>query len=178
MKVLLDMVISPNGMIARENGDEDWLPHIGWVEFLAEAKKHNNIVMGRETYQLVTELYDEEDFDAVEADLKVIVSTNKNLQVPPAYTVVSSPEDAVMMVKKKGLKTFYLIGGGKLNNSFIRKGLVDEIHLTICPYIVGRGRSFVGEEDFDLPLELVKAQSISEGRVSLDYKILKDKVIK
>lgn len=26
MKVVLNMAISPNGLIARENGDEDWLP--------------------------------------------------------------------------------------------------------------------------------------------------------
>ena len=53
MKILLDMVISPNGYIAREDGSEDWLPEDGWDEFVALAKKFNNIVMGRETFTQV-----------------------------------------------------------------------------------------------------------------------------
>ena len=50
MKVILAMAISPNGLIARENGEEDWLPSEGWDEFLIDAKAFKNIVMGRETY--------------------------------------------------------------------------------------------------------------------------------
>ncbi len=172
MKIILDMVISPNGMIARENGDEDWLPHVGWVEFLETAKQHGNIVMGRETYELVTKLYEDQNFDNVDAGLKIIVST-KDFKAPVNYKVVSSPEIAIDLVRSKGMETLYLVGGGKLNNSFIQKGLVDEIHLVVCPYIIGRGRSFVGDEDFDLPLELLEAQKISEDRVALKYRVKK-----
>lgn len=43
------MAISPNGLIVRDNGDEEWLPEEGWAEFVKEAMLFNNIVMGRET---------------------------------------------------------------------------------------------------------------------------------
>ncbi len=66
MNVILDMVISPNGFIARENGDEDWLPSEGWDDFVAEAKQYDNIVMGRETYEQVTEKYKDKNFDDVD----------------------------------------------------------------------------------------------------------------
>lgn len=48
MKVVLDMATSLNGFIARENGDEDWLPAAGWTDFANQAEQHKNIVMGRE----------------------------------------------------------------------------------------------------------------------------------
>lgn len=57
MKVILDMTISPNGLIARDDGDEDWLPSEGWDDFISEVKHYDNIVMGRETYEQVTTRY-------------------------------------------------------------------------------------------------------------------------
>jgi dihydrofolate reductase len=172
-KVVLYMVISPNGMIAREDGQEDWLPHVGWLEFLAEAKKFNNIVIGRETYELVTKYYDDENFDDVDVELKIIVSRNHNFKAPAGYVLAGGPQEAVKIVEQRGMKELYLSGGGKLNSAFIKAGLVDEIHLTITPYIIGRGRSFVGNEDFDLPLKLVSCRELSSGRLAVQYKVVK-----
>lgn len=174
MKVVLDMAISPNGMIARKNGDEDWLPSEGWDEFLAAAKKHKNIVMGRETYELVTAKYKDYNFDSVDAELKVIVTRKPNFKAPEGYTVVNSPEQAIEVVRKQSLPALFLIGGGKLNSAFITRGLVDEIHLTINPYIIGQGRSFVGTEDFDMPLELISSKVIAGGRISVAYRAVKE----
>ena len=42
--------------------------------------------------------------------------------------------------EKWGVKRLLCEGGGELNNALFRVGLVDEIHLTICPKIFG-GRS-------------------------------------
>lgn len=174
MKVILDMAISPNGMIARENGDEDWLPAEGWDEFVSEAKKIGNIVMGRETYEIVTRNYQDYNFDSVPVSLKIIVSRKSDFKAPKGYTLARSPNEAIAIVKKHAFKELFLIGGGRINSSFIKDGLVDEIHLTINPYIIGKGRSFVGSEDFDLPLQLLDVKKISGGRVSVSYKVVKE----
>lgn len=173
MQVILDMVISPNGFIARENGDEDWLPHEGWDDFVAEAKQYDNIVMGRETYEQVTEKYEDENFDNVSVKHKLIVTTNNGFQAPKGYTVVHSPQEAVTYLKDAGAETLFLIGGGKLNAAFARAGLVDQIQFTVTPYIIGKGRPVLAYDDFELGLTLLNVKQLSIGRVRLVYKVNK-----
>lgn len=173
MQVILDMSISPNGMIAREDGDEDWLPSEGWDDFLADAKHFNNIVMGRETYDQVTARYEDYNFDNVECDFKVIITSQPDFKAPDSYTVLHSPEEAMDFIKSKNLDVLFLIGGGKLNSEFMKRKLVDEIHLTINPYIIGVGRSFLSPGDFEASLTLVSHKALPGGRVQIIYKIEK-----
>jgi dihydrofolate reductase len=174
MQVILDMVISLNGFIARENGDEDWLPHEGWEDFVAEAKQYGNIVMGRETYEQVTEKYKDENFDNVDVKHKLIVTTNKDFQAPNGYKIVHSPEEAVTYLKNASAQTLFLIGGGKLNSAFAKAGLVDQIQFTLSPYIIGKGRPVLAYDDFETGLTLLKVKQRSIGRVRLVYKVNKD----
>lgn len=169
------MVISPNGYIAREDGSEDWLPDEGWEEFVELAKQTNNIVMGRETYSQVTNRYKDYNFDSVPCEHKVIVTRNEKFQAPNGYKVVYSPEEAIQHLQSKGIEKIFLIGGGKLNSEFMRKGLVDELQLTVNPYIIGRGRSFLSPDDFEMPLKLVKHSKLSGGRIKLKYIVQKPK---
>lgn len=171
IKILLDMAISPNGYIAREDGDEDWLPSEGWDEFLPIAKKLNNIVMGRETYEQVTARYGDDNFDSVECDYKIIITHDRDFKAPDNYKIVYSPEEAIDFIESKNLDTLFLIGGGKLNSEFAKRGLIDEIQLTINPYIIGKGRPFLYPDDFDLNLKFVECNQISGGRVQIKYKV-------
>lgn len=171
-RVTLSMCVSPNGLIAREDGQEDWLPSVGWDEFLLAAKQFNNIVMGRETYQLVKNLYKNYNFDSVDARHKIIVTRNADFAVK-GYAVVHSPEEAITYLKSQGIEDVLLIGGGKLNSEFIARKLVDEIWLTVAPYIIGKGRPLIAPKDFDLPLRFVACEQLSDGRVQLKYEVKK-----
>jgi dihydrofolate reductase len=169
MKVILDMVISPNGLIARDDGDEDWLPSEGWDDFVKAAKRYNNIVMGRETYEQVTTRYKNYNFDSVECEYKIIVTQNSQFKAPFGYVVVHSPEKAIEFLQEQNSKELFLIGGGKLNSAFAKRGLINEIHLTITPYIIGKGRPFLSREEFELPLTLIGHKELSKGRIQVQY---------
>jgi len=171
MKVILDMVISPNGFIARENGDEDWLPLDGWEMFVAEAARYNNIVMGRETYELVTEKYDHDNFDSVPVDHKIIVTRNKEFRAPEGYVVVHSPAEAIAYLERASVPTLFLIGGGKLNAAFAKQGLINQVQLTITPHIIGRGRPLLAFDDYEFGLTLVAVRRLSLGKVKLVYTV-------
>lgn len=166
------MAISPNGLIARENGEEDWLPSEGWDEFLVDAKNFNNIVMGRETYELVQKLYENYNFDNVETGHKVIITQNKEFVAGAEYKVTQNPEEALSYLESKNIEEALLIGGGKLNTSFIKQGLINEIWLTLTPYIIGKGRPFISPDEFDLPLELIECKVLSKGRLRIKYAVL------
>lgn len=166
------MAISPNGLIAREDGREDWLPSSNWDDFLVDASHFGNIVMGRETYELVTKLYPDYNFDNVDTSYKLIVTRNKDF-VAKGYQVVYSPEEALTFLAQQGVKNVLLIGGGKLNTEFIKRSLVDEIWLTVTPHIIGKGRPFIAPEDFDLPLKFIESKALSDGRIQIKYRAMK-----
>lgn len=171
MQVILDMAISPNGFIARENGDEDWLPSEGWDDFVEEARSYNNIVMGRETYEQVTEKYEHENFDSIQIDHKIIITRNEQFQAPNGYIVLHSPEEAVQYLEDAGAKTLFLIGGGKLNAAFAKRRLITTIQLTVTPYIIGKGRPFLAFDDFEFGLTLVEVKKLSLNRIRLVYQV-------
>jgi dihydrofolate reductase len=175
MRILLDMSISPNGYIAREDGDEDWLPEEGWEEFVELAKSLDNIVMGRETYAQVTARYADYNFDNVPVAHKVIITHDETFKAPDGYTVAHSPEEAVKILQTAGIENIFLIGGGVLNSEFMKKGLVNELQLTINPYIIGKGRLFVAPDDYEMALKLTGIQKLSGDRVKLKYLVEKPK---
>ena len=72
----------------------------------------------------------------------------------------------MLLLSKKGIKSILLEGGGNLNWSFIRDDLVDELRLTIAPWIVGgkEAISLVEGEGYDKMIQgrkfkLVKVSS-------------------
>jgi dihydrofolate reductase len=173
MNILLDISISLNGFIARENGDEDWISDDGWINFQQVAEKYNNFVLGRETYEQVTSRNKKYNFDNVKCEHKVIVTRDRNFLTLNGYAIVLSPEQAVQYIESKGCDKLFLAGGGKLSSSFIKAGLVDELSITVNPHVIGKGRPMFGPDDFDLPLKLSGHEEISSGRIRIRYEVIK-----
>lgn len=73
------------------------------------------------------------------------------------------------IVKYYGFKTFYLTCGPRINSSFIKKDLVDEISLIVCPGIQGGRKelTFVGDDNNDLFLNSLTLKK--QKRVTITY---------
>lgn len=175
MRIIQSNAISLNGLIARENGDEDWLPSEGWDEFVEDVKQFGNFIMGRETYELVMKLYPDYNFDNVVSPYKIIITSQASYQTPDGYQVVHSPREAKQFLEEKGIEAALLVGGGKLNSSFYANGLVDETWVTVNPIILGRGRSFIGDYDFEAQLKLKEVVKLNKDRVQLRYSVITTK---
>jgi dihydrofolate reductase len=119
-------------------------------------------------------LYPDYNFDSVPVDNKIIISRDKDYDPPEGYTAVTSPESAVDLLKEKETETMYIIGGGKIVTYFVATGLADELHLTINPYILGKGRPFINSDsEINRKLELVESEQLEDGRLFVKYKIIK-----
>ena len=83
----------------------------------------------------------------------------------------------VKILYKKGIKNILLEGGGTLNYSFLKKNLIDEMIITLTPYVLGskntvnlfEGISFISSK-VKLPIKLKNVQK-NDNEVILNYKI-------
>ncbi len=172
MKVTLYMAMSVNGMIARENGDEDFLSHDNWRKFCSLVKEFGNFIVGRKTYEAVKSWHDGYGFDDLKAE-KVVISQNKSLVLDESYTVVSSPKVALKKLKERGFKKALLTGGSTINSLFAKEKLIDEIILNVEPVFVGRGIPIFSPENFNLSAKLSSIERVSKGIITLRYIVQK-----
>ncbi len=132
MKTTLFMAVSANGFVARKDGNEDFLPHDGWVQVVAYAIKFGHLIWGSKTYGAVKNLGGTYMKDIENIPL-ILVSTDKKSSYPSNVTVCSSPAEAMKIVEQRGYAKAFLAGGPTLNSSFAQAGLIDEIILNYNP---------------------------------------------
>ncbi|MDP3734126.1 MAG: dihydrofolate reductase family protein [Nanoarchaeota archaeon] len=170
MKVILYMAQTINGIIARENYNEDFLSHQNWNIFVTLAEDIGCFIVGKKTYEVVKK-WEKYNFDSLNAK-KIIVSRGKMSKLKNSYIYAHSPKEALDKAFELGFRKVLLAGGGTLNSSFIKAGLVDEIILNIEPFVLGRGIRIFSEEAFENKLQLRNVKKLN-GIVQLHYKVRK-----
>jgi dihydrofolate reductase len=88
----------------------------------------------------------------------------------PNTKFIRSPGEIVALKEQAG-KDIYLIGGAKTTASLIDAGLVNELRMIVYPLIAGEGKPLFASATRHRGLELKSVEEISEGRVSLVYRI-------
>lgn len=171
MKIILTMAISANGIIATKSGNEDFLSHANWIQFVSLAKKVGCFIWGRKTYEAVIKWEGDylNDLDGVK---KVVVSTSK-LELNSGFTLVNSPGHALETLAKEGFKEAIITGGSTLNSEFAKRKLIDEVIFDVNPSILGEGIPVFSSSDFELKLELMEVEKIDDGIIELHYKVKK-----
>jgi len=165
MKVVLYMAITANGYIAKENNETPWSDE-EWQSFSEKVKEIKNLVIGRKTFEIMEH---GKEFQKIGNPFTVIVSNqNKNNS-----NFVNSPEQAIELLEEKNFSEILVAGGGKLNSSFLQKGLIDEIYLDVEPFLFGKGTKLFAENDFEIKLELLETKQLSKNVIQLHYRILK-----
>ena len=79
MKVILYMTISANGIIARENNEEDFLSHENWNTFVELAHKTGCMIWGKKTHEVV-KTWGKEYQAEIKDVRKIVVSSDSNFE--------------------------------------------------------------------------------------------------
>jgi len=153
---------SLDGYIADKNGGLDWLHSIpnpdnidmGYAEFTSQI---DALVMGRTTFETVCR------FDIDWPYKKpVFVLSNNLTEIPEEYKgkvelVKGNLKTLIETIHNKGFNHLY-IDGGKTIQSFLNEDLIDEIIITIIPYLLGGGVPLFAESPKRLDFECVETK--------------------
>jgi dihydrofolate reductase len=169
MKVILYMEMTVNGMVAKSNDETPWSDEL-WKAYQEMVKNVKNMIVGRKTYQLMVEA---DEFATIDNPFTVVL-TSQNF-VPQTKNTVTAhfPQEALKLVEEKGFTETIIGGGGKLNSSFMREGLVDEIYLDIEPMVFGQGIALFEANEFEYGLKLLGIKKLSDSSIQLHYAIEK-----
>ncbi len=167
------MAITPNGIIARETGEEDFLSDENWDFFVSLVEAVGCFIYGRKTYELVRQ-WEEYTSDTINAKMKIVVSRDSTKPLEKGYTHALSPKDALKKASSAGFRKVVLAGGAHLNSAFMKENLVDEIVLTVEPVVLGKGITLFYPEDFEKRLKLQRVKKLGKsGLVQLYYAVKK-----
>ncbi len=171
MKVILVMATTADGKIARDKEHVvDWTSKEDKKFFVEKTKECKVMVMGMTTYQTIGR--------PLPGRLTVVYTRNPSapgLEQQPdvlEYTNLGLKE-LLAQLEKRGFTQVALVGGGTINAMFLREKLIDDIYLSIEPYIFGAGLGVFSEAPADVNLELVEVSKLSEQVVLLHYKLKK-----
>ncbi|MFQ6010344.1 MAG: dihydrofolate reductase family protein [Candidatus Aenigmatarchaeota archaeon] len=171
MKVILYMATTANGMIAGEDDDTSFASDVEWESFRSMINRVGNMIIGRRTYEVMKE---GGEFSGLE-NIKVVVLTRDTSLKSDIPNIVfkNQPKEVLKFLEEQGFKEALVAGGGKLNASFMKEGLVDEIYLDIEPTILGKGIKLFSDEDFKTNLELIETKKLSPSEIQLHYRVKK-----
>jgi dihydrofolate reductase len=168
---------SLDGFIAREDGAIDWLlardasgEEHGYAQFIAGI---DAIVMGRGSYEKALEL---EPWPYARPVL-VLSASLAGAPVPARLAghvrvVDLSPGDALAKLHAEGCRRVY-VDGGKVIQSFLRQGLIDDMVITLVPVLLGSGRPLFGALEADLSLAHEATVSFPSGLVQTRYRVVR-----
>ena len=186
-KFIVQQWVTANNIAAEENGglsfvtvapfaapgDEDLAANA--MEFIDTV---DTMILGANTYAMGKDYWptadDQGEYGEKVNKLTKFIASSKLKDAPwgkfPAATVTPDPVATVRELKKQDGKDIWLWGSLKLMQSMLKAGIVDEVHLRVCPTTRRNGRQMF-EDQYDM--RLIKAQSFENGVVMLRYAMKK-----
>jgi dihydrofolate reductase len=165
-KLVLNVAVSLDGLIAGPNGEYDWCltdDDYGMTDFL---KSIDATIMGGKSYRLMKE------YGPLYPEFTNYVFTNTE-KTTPYENIVFVAEDIpefVRSLKIKRGKNIWLFGGSEIIQPLIQHDLVDEMILAIHPLLLGGGRPLFKELDERKTFRLSDTITYPTGLVQLIYK--------
>ena len=174
-KITIEMACSINGLIATEEGKEDFLSERGWKIMLDLLQEQDVLIWGRKTWDNIVSWGDEYLKDLKNIKI-LILSRGKMLKEDFSnVTYCDSVENCLKLCEKLGYQRIFISGGATINNAFMEKQLVDEIILNYNPFVLNKGIPLFWGNYFENKLQLKKIVKEQEGIVQVHYCVEKDR---
>jgi len=132
--ITLYNVISRDGFIAQEDGNENFIPENWWTHTLEMYKCYDSLVMGRTTYETM-QTYPKSLLEPLEklSIKKIVITHDEHFQPKDGYIVAHSPEEAFTD------SNILVSSGPTLNTFLLEHKLVDAVIFHQLPVEIGEG---------------------------------------
>lgn len=167
---------SIDGFIADTDDRIDWLLQFGFEEFDEHYQRFltgiGAIVMGAATYEF---LLADDTTEWPYAGIPTWVVTHRALPVIPGADLTFFEGDLAALDAElretSGDRDVWVVGGGQIAAQLANAGLLDELHITYVPVLVGSGKRLLPVAQASRPLTLVGTTTFPSGSVEHVYRI-------
>jgi dihydrofolate reductase len=173
IKITLFIATNLDGKIARKNGELDWLMNrpnpnqldFGYHEFLGTV---GAIVLGKTTYKEILGFGIEWPYTGIPV---YVTTTDPKFQpkTPDTFTLTTDLTEFVADLSQKITKDIWLMGGGQLISTFLKKDLLDRMILTLIPTTIGEGIPLFPDLNKEIIWTLKNIRFFETGVVNLTY---------
>ncbi len=180
-RVVIHMVASLDGFIARRDGRVDWLETADEFaggdtldqEFVESfLKTIDCYVMGSRTYETALN-FEAKGFGWAYGDKPTFVLTHRDLPRNRQSIEFCSGDLAQFVNERlrRNFRTIWFVGGGAVSGECLRLGLADEVRYSILPILIGDGIPFFEGLNRDIALHLAEVKAYKNGMVGLSYEV-------
>ena len=166
MSVIVNNSITLDGFISGLNHYEDWISGADQSYFEQACADADIIIMGSATFDSNDDLYPIPDKE------NIVFAQNANERKLTAGITFTN-QDPVNFVREHSDKKLLVAGGGKLNATLLKSGVVTDIVVCIHPVILGSGvRQFEGiNMSTETRLTKVSEEDIGDGVIKIHYRV-------
>jgi dihydrofolate reductase len=170
------MVVSIDGRTTRGQKPNtfDWASAEDQAHFARLKNEFPVIVMGSGTYLAVKDY-----LQLSPTTLRIVMTQHVEefaaKRVPGQLEFSSeTPRDLLHRLAAQQIERVLLVGGSHINSAFFTAGLIDEIQLTLEPWVFGEGLSLSSGTQLNLLLNLKSVELLnSTGTLLLKYQVSK-----
>ena len=191
-RLLLHMMISVDGMVSGPGGELDWIANDKELErdHLAKLKQADAVLFGAGVYPEIPRFWrttaDDEKAEAIYREIgqamnKVPKIVYSHQDMPAEWQgdkvhVVEGDKalvEDVERLKRETEGTLLCYGGVRFARTLVQQDLLDEVHLDICPVILGVGQPLFTDLTHRTNLRLRESVTYDSGATMMHYEVAK-----
>ncbi len=168
-KLVLNLAVSLDGYIEGPDGEYDWCfidQDYGMSDFMSRI---DAVFVGRKTYEMSLGM--EADTSGMPKMEEYVFSNTLDKVKEGTILVNGDLKTEVEKIKKKDGKDIWLFGGAGLTSSLMNLNLVDEVHLSVHPILLGGGKPLFRDIADRINLKLIETKTYPTGLVSVKYSL-------
>ena len=187
-KIVVLMMVSLDGVMQAPSGPEEdaslGFNYGGWaVPYMDESlndviyEEMNvpfDMLLGRKTYEIFAPYWPEQTgtiANAFNKAKKYVVSDNPiDLTWKESILISDDVVAKIKALKKEDGPLLQVWGSGKLVQTLLKNGLIDELRLRIFPVTIGTGKRLFEEGTIPATFELTESKALPSGVIIANYK--------
>ncbi|MDG0791156.1 dihydrofolate reductase family protein [Cohnella ginsengisoli] len=187
-KLVLFMHVSLDGYASDSNEALNWIPYNEEFEKYAEevVAEVGSPVYGRTTYEMMesywptvledpdASVHDTEHAKWVQDVKKIVISSSMDkAEWNNTMLIKDNIAEEIMALKEQHGKDLVIFGSPGAAKTLLELGLIDEFLLTICPVILGSGKSAFDGGIEKIKLKLLSSRTFKSGVIATRYAVEK-----